>query len=130
MVQFFTTPLFFLTPWIILWAVLTGILAALIAARVFHPVARTLIWQAAAATTLSILLWNWSIEFNQSTIYLNVDHPLLRISWADLIDGIGVLALTALVLGLGRGHEEPAGRIVGIATLASIITIVTDTFCF
>jgi hypothetical protein len=31
MIEFFITPVFFLTPWIMLWALLTGMLAALAA---------------------------------------------------------------------------------------------------
>jgi hypothetical protein len=130
MVEFFTNPVFFLTPWIVLWAVLTGVLAGLVAAWLFRPLTRTMTWLVAVATFGAIILWNWSIEFNRSTIYLNVDHPLLRVSWADIIDGLCVLALTALVLGLGPGRQEPAHRIIGIATLSAIITVLTDTFCF
>jgi hypothetical protein len=130
MVEFFTTPIFFLTPWIMLWSILTGIIAALLAVRVFRPLPWRQAWIAAAVTALASMLWNWSIAFNGATTMLNVDHPQLRISWADALNGICVLACTALVLGLGSGRNEPARRIVGIAVLAAAITILNDTFFF
>ncbi|HBK96803.1 MAG TPA: hypothetical protein DD001_05445 [Microcoleaceae bacterium UBA10368] len=50
----------------------------------------------AVTTAVASILWNWSIEFNQSTIHLNVDHPYLRISWADALNGICVFALISI----------------------------------
>jgi hypothetical protein len=84
----------------------------------------------AATTALASILWNWSIEFNHSTVYLNVDHPWFRISWADLMNGICVLALTSFVLGMFVNRLQPAGLNARIAGLAALVTIFTDIFFF
>jgi hypothetical protein len=67
-------------------------------------------------------VWNWSIEFNRSTIYLNVDHPILRISWADALNSVCVFALNCLVLGLWIDRQNPSSKIVQIASIAAILT--------
>jgi hypothetical protein len=130
MVDFFTRPIFFLTPWIALWSILTGVIVAVLAMRVFRPLPWRQAWTAGAATVLASLLWNWSIAFNGATAMLNVDHPQLRISWADALNGICVLAGTSLALGLGTGRNETAWRVVRIAALAAAVTILNDTFFF
>jgi hypothetical protein len=81
-------------------------------------------------TAIGSILWNWSIEFNRSTIYLNVDHPYLRISWADALNGVCVFSLTVLVLGLFIAPQESAQKVAKIAGVAAILTIFTDTFFF
>jgi hypothetical protein len=81
-------------------------------------------------TAIGSILWNWSIEFNQSTIHLNVDHPYLRISWADALNGVCVFSLTVLVLGLFVVPQESAQKVAKIAGVAALWTIFTDTFLF
>jgi hypothetical protein len=76
------------------------------------------------------MLWNWSIEFNQSTVYLNVDHSYLRISCADTLNGVCVFALTSLVLGLWANPQGQATTVAKIAGIAALWTIFTDTFFF
>ena len=130
MIQFFTTPIFFLTPYILLWSLLNGVLLIGLL-RVLKIAVPTRTWVAAALTTATAsILWNWSIAFNQATVYLNVDHPYLRISWADTLNSICVFALTSLVLGLLINPQEPARWVAKIAGLAAVITVITDTFLF
>jgi hypothetical protein len=130
MIQFFTTPIFFLTPYILLWSIVNGVLLiALLRMLKIDVPTRTRVAAALTTATASIL-WNWSIAFNQSTIYLNVDHPYLRISWADALNSICVFALTSWVLGMFINKEEPAGLVAKIASLAALITVLTDTFLF
>jgi hypothetical protein len=84
----------------------------------------------ALTTAIASILWNWSIEFNQSTVHLNVDHPHLRISWADGLNGICVFALTSLVLGLWISPHQEATVVVKIAGIAALLTTFTDTLFF
>ncbi len=84
----------------------------------------------AGATAIASILWNWSIEFNKSTVYLNIDHPYLRISWADSLNGVCVFALTSLVLGALTDKQSPALRVVKMAGIAALVTLFTDTFFF
>ena len=79
---------------------------------------------------IAVILWNWSIAFNQSTIYLNVDAPIFRISWADALDAVCVFACTALILGAVVNREAPAEWVVKVTGLAALVTLVTDVFLF
>ena len=82
------------------------------------------------STAIASILWNWSIEFNQSTVHLNVDHPYLRISWADALNGVCVFALTSWVLSIWVDPKSPASIVTKIAGIAAGLTIFTDTFFF
>jgi hypothetical protein len=85
MITFLRTPIFYLTPYIFLWSILNGIIViGLLKLLKINTATRTQI-ATASTTAVASILWNWSIEFNRSTIHLNVDHPYLRISWADSV---------------------------------------------
>ncbi len=130
MITFLKNPIFYLTPYIFLWSILNGIIViGLLKILKINTAKRTQI-ATAITTAVASILWNWSIEFNRSTIHLNVDHPYLRISWADALNGICVFALTSLVLGMLTDQETPAQVVTKIASVAALLTIFTDTFFF
>jgi hypothetical protein len=128
--SFFTTPIFFLTPYIALWSILNGLLTIGLLRCLNIKTSRLTQLATASTTAIASILWNWSIEFNQSTIHLNVDHPYLRISWADALNGVCVFALTSLVLGFWVNPQSQAATVVKIAGVAALLTIFTDTFFF
>jgi hypothetical protein len=130
MIPFLTTPIFYLTPYIFLWSVLNGLIV--VGLLKLLKIKTSILTQIATASTTAIasILWNWSIEFNRSTIHLNVDHPYLRISWADALNGICVFTLTALVLSMFADREAKAQFVTKIALVAALLTIFTDTFFF
>jgi hypothetical protein len=130
MITFLTTPIFYLTPYIFLWSVLNGLIV--VGLLKLLKIKTSILTQIATASTTAIasILWNWSIEFNRSTIHLNVDHPYLRISWADALNGICVFTLTALVLSMFADREAKAQFVTKIALVAALLTIFTDTFFF
>jgi hypothetical protein len=130
MIQFLTTPIFYLTPYILLWSVLNGLIVVGLLKLLNIQASRSTQIATGMTTTIASILWNWSIEFNHSTIYLNVDHPYLRISWADFLNGVCVFALTSWVLGTWIEQEEPARVVTKIASIAAALTIFTDTFFF
>jgi hypothetical protein len=130
MMNFLSTPVFFLTPYIFIWSLLDGIITiGLLKLFKLNTSSKTKVATGLITATTSIL-WNWSIEFNRSTIYLNVDHPYLRISWADALNGVCVFAVTTLVLGLWINPQSPAVTVVKIAGIAAIVTTFNDTFFF
>jgi hypothetical protein len=129
-VPYLTTPIFYLTPYIFLWSVLNGLIVVLLLKLLKIETAKITQIATAITTAVASILWNWSIEFNRSTIHLNVDHPYLRISWADALNGICVFALTALVLSMFTDEEAPAKFVTKIALVAALLTIFTDTFFF
>jgi fucose 4-O-acetylase-like acetyltransferase len=109
MINFSIAPIFYLTPYIALWSIANGLIAiGLIWGLKLSRSRQTLI-ATALTTAIASIFWNWSIEFNQSTIYLNVDRPIFRISWADALNGVGVFALTSIVLGM---WVDPQARAV------------------
>jgi hypothetical protein len=129
MMNFLTTPIFFLTPYIFLWSIFNGLLTIALLQLLKIKTSRLTKIATAATTAIASILWNWSIEFNQSTIHLNVDHPYLRISWADGLNGVCVFALTALVLGILNPQSQTA-TVVKIAGVTALLTVFTDTFFF
>jgi hypothetical protein len=130
MMTFLTTPIFFLTPYIFIWSILNGLIVIGLLKLVKIKTSRTSMSAIAGATAIASILWNWSIEFNKSTVYLNIDHPYLRISWADFFNGVCVFALTSLVLGALTDKQSPALRVVKMAGIAALVTLFTDTFFF
>jgi hypothetical protein len=130
MIQFLTTPIFYLTPYIFLWSILNGIIVFVLIRVLKLSGSRSTRVATGLTTAIASILWNWSIEFNQSTIHLNVDHPIFRISWADAINGISVFALTSFVLGMFVSKNQEAEQVANIASLAALVTVITDTFCF
>ena len=130
MMNFLTTPIFFLTPYIFLWSIFNGLLTIGLLQLLKFKTSRLTKLATATTTAIGSMLWNWSIEFNQSTVNLNVDHPYLRISWADTLNGVCVFALTSLVLGLWANPQGQATTVAKIAGIAALLTIFTDTFFF
>jgi hypothetical protein len=130
MINFLTTPIFYLTPYIFLWSIINGVITVALMRVLKLSRAKPTLIATAATTAIASILWNWSIEFNQSTIHLNVDHPIFRISWADALNGICVLAFTSLVLGMFINKQQPAELIARISVLAALVTVFTDTFFF
>jgi hypothetical protein len=127
---FLTTPIFFLTPYVFVWSILNGLIVVGLLKLLKLKTARKTLIATALTTAIASVLWNWSIAFNQSTIHLNIDHPYLRISWADALNGVCVYALTTLVLSALISPQEPARVITKIAGIAALLTIFTDTFFF
>jgi hypothetical protein len=130
MTNFLTTPIFYLTPYIFCWSLFNGLVILLLLSLLKIRISRPIQIATALATAIGSMLWNWSIEFNRSTIYLNVDHPYLRISWADALNGFCVFSLTVLVLGLFIAPQESAQKVAKIAGVAALWTTFTDTFFF
>jgi hypothetical protein len=129
-IHFFTTPIFYLTPYIVLWSMLNGLLTIALLKWLNIKTSRITKLVTASITAIASIIWNWSIEFNQSTIYLNVDHTYLRISWADTLNGVCVFGLNALILGLWVNPQSQASTVAKIAGVAALLTILTDTFFF
>ena len=58
---------------------------------------------------------------------LDVDAPVVALSWQDVGSGVGAFLFTALALGLLE-REQPAGRVIAAAGLAGVVAIVFDIF--
>jgi hypothetical protein len=129
LIAFFTTPIFHLTPYIAMWSVLIGAITVVLLGPGLElsVQARASVW---IVTSLASLVWNWSIEFNGSTQFLNVDHPIFRISWADAMNAVCVFAAVSSVLGFFTARNISANLLARVAGLAALVTVLADTFLF
>jgi len=82
---------------------------------------------AAGATAVTFVAWRLVLGGANAT-GLNVDAPLIGVSWEDVGSGILAGTATAMVLGLVVDRQESARRVVGAAALAGVITLIYDIF--
>jgi hypothetical protein len=71
--------------------------------------------------------WNFVLHWS-NTASLNVDAPVIALSWQDVGTGVWACTVTALVLGLFMARQEPANRIAGAAGLAGLVAMIFDIF--
>ncbi len=72
--------------------------------------------------------WNFTIDGVDVVSKLDVDAPVIGLSWADAGSGIFAFVATALVFGLISDRDAPARLAVGAAALAGIAAILVDLF--
>jgi len=112
---------------IVLFSVVAGLLAgAVLAAWPWARTSRAFVI-AGTTTTLGMMAWN-SILHVSDTANLNVDAPVIGLSWQDVGSGVWAFLATALVLGLIVLREQPARRVVGVAGIAAGVAMVVDIF--
>lgn len=112
---------------IVLFSAVAGILAG--AALAVRPWAReraTFI-VAGAAAMLGMMAWNGVLHITD-TASLNVDAPVIALSWQDVGSGIWAFTVTALILGLFYRRDTPAQRVVAAAGVAGLVAMVFDIF--
>src|SRR5215218_11381746 len=76
----------------------------------------------AASTFVGWVAWNLVLSENDAAS-LDVDAPVIPLSWQDVGSGVGAFLFTALALGL-LDRAEPAGRVVGAAAIAGAVVMV------
>ncbi len=81
---------------------------------------------AAGGTLAGWIAWNLVLSENNAAS-LDVDAPVIALSWQDVGSGIGGFAFTGLALGWLE-RREPAGHVVGAAALAGIVATIFDIF--
>lgn len=82
---------------------------------------------AALATAVTFVAWRLVLGGANAT-GLNVDAPLIGVSWEDVGSGVLAFVATALALGLGADRKEPALRVVGTAAVAGLVVLIYDIF--
>lgn len=80
----------------------------------------------AVGMAIGIVAWNLMLDLTNATA-MNVDSAY-RVSGQDVGSGVFAIAVGSLVLGLVAARREAAGRVVGTAAIAGLITIVVDLF--
>jgi hypothetical protein len=109
---------------------LTGFVAALLtagAAFAYQWARQNLRFAVAAgATFLGFIAWNFVISHARAT-GLDVDAPVVRLSWQDAGSGILAFCATALALGIYE-RSEPAGKVTLTAAIAGLVSMIWDIF--
>ena len=112
---------------ILIFAVLAGVVVTVALAAWPWSRRRGRFWVSGLASTLGFVGWNLTLNATSATGF-NVDAPVIGLSWADVGSGVLAFVCTALVLGLIREREEPAGRVVGAAAIAGLAAMIVDLF--
>jgi hypothetical protein len=79
------------------------------------------------ATAIGFVLWRL-VLFSANATNLDVDGPVLGLSFEDVGSGVMAFALMTAVLGAGRERSEPAGRVVAAAAIGGVLAILADRF--
>jgi hypothetical protein len=82
---------------------------------------------AGIATTVGMMAWNFVLH-RSNTSSLNVDAPVIALSWQDVGTGVWACSATALALGLIAARKEPARRVAGAAGIAGLVAMIFDIF--
>ncbi len=80
----------------------------------------------ALATFLGFTAWNLVLSATNADQKLNVDWPVIPLSWADVGSGVMAFVATALGLGLATDRGAPAWRVVLAAGIAALLAIFVD----
>lgn len=72
--------------------------------------------------------WNFTIDGVDVVSKLDVDAPVIGLSWADAGSGIFAFVATVLAFGLINDRDAPARSAVGAAALAGIAAVAVDLF--
>jgi len=81
----------------------------------------------AVATIGGFVLWRL-VLLSANASNLDVDGPVLGLSFEDVGSGVLAFALTTFALGLWRDRAEPAQRVVTAAAIASLLATLADRF--
>ena len=82
---------------------------------------------AGVATALGAVAWNLAL-WNANATNMDVDGPILRLSFQDVGSGVLAFAAVAAALGLVTEQQEPAKRVITAAAIAGILTMILDLF--
>ena len=111
---------------VLVWAVVSGMAAgAVVALLPWARQARRFV-VVGACTTVGFIAWNLTLNVTNAFGF-DTDAPVIALSWQDAGSGVLAFVVTALVLALWW-RDEPAGQVVGTATLAGLTAMVVDIF--
>lgn len=106
---------------------IAGVLVALVLSTWSWARLRFRFGVAGVATALGAVAWNLTL-WNANATNMDVDGPVLRLSFQDVGSGVLAFAAVAAALGLVTEQQEPAKRVITAAAIAGIITMILDLF--
>jgi len=116
----------FATRDVLLYGFVAGALAGLFNYALPWARRRWRFFVAAVATALGFIAWNLVISHARAT-GLDVDAPVIALSWQDVGSGVLAFAATSIALGVIE-RAEPAGEIVRAAAIGGLVAMVFDIF--
>ena len=81
---------------------------------------------AAVSTALGFIAWNLVISHARAS-GLDIDAPVIALSWQDVGSGVLAFAATSLALGVLE-PAEPSGQVCLAAAIAGLTAMVFDIF--
>ncbi len=78
-------------------------------------------------TFVGFAAWNLVLRHTNAT-GMNVDAPVIALSWQDVGSGVVAFLATALILGLITERDAPARLVVGAAAVAGLVATIFDIF--
>ncbi len=80
------------------------------------------------STFLGYVAWNLFQNATGVDSILNIDWPIIPISWSDVGSGIAAFGATVIVLGALTDRNETAWRVIVAAGVAGLVSTLVDLF--
>ncbi len=112
---------------IVVFSIVAGLLAGGVLAAWPWARERATFAVAGVAAMAGMMAWNFVLH-GSNTASLNVDAPVIGLSWQDVGTGVWAFLVTALVLGLMYRRDADAQRVIAAATITGLVAMVFDIF--
>ena len=113
---------------ILLFAVVSAILVAAGLHAMMWAKKRYRYLTAAVATFVGFASWNVLQSSTGADAALNIDWPILPLSWSDVGSGVAAFAVTAVTLGVLTDRKETAGNVMTASVVAGLLATLVDLF--
>ena len=112
-------------------ASLSAVGAALLVAVAVRPQRVVVIATAAASALVGPVAWNAILRATHASSFF-VDAPVAAfpVSWQDTGSGVFTLAVAAVLLGLGSLARDPGRRLLAVAVLAALSSLLVDVYLY
>lgn len=108
-------------------AVIAGVLASAVLWLWPWGRLRNRLTTAGVTTFVGFAAWNLVLRHTNAA-GMNVDAPIIALSWQDVGSGVVSFLATALTLGLITERNTPARLPVGAAAIAGLVAMIFDIF--
>ena len=80
------------------------------------------------STFLGFTAWNLLQNATGADQALNIDWPILPVSWSDAGSGVVVFVVTVITLGVLTDSNEIAWRVIATSAIAGLVSTLVDLF--
>lgn len=112
-------------------AVVSAVAAAAFVATAIRPRRLAVIVTASAAALLGPVAWNAILRATGAdSFFVDAPLPVFPVSWQDTGSGVFALAVAGVLLGLGPLRRNPSQRLVGVALLSALASLLVDVYLY